>query len=72
MTTNRPSSKRSTTSVTRTEVPTFPESLVVRQQDPERRLVVDRLADELAVARLEDVQRRQLAREDDDAEREEA
>ena len=72
MTTNRPSSKRSTTSATRTEVPTSRSPSVVRQQDPERRLVVDRLADELAVARLEDVQRRQLAREDDDAEREEA
>ena len=45
--------------------------VVVGEDEPELALLVEALADQLAVARLEDVQRHQLGREQDDPEREE-
>ena len=46
--------------------------VLVREDEPELALLGDALADQLPVARLEDVERNALGRQEDDAEREEA
>ena len=47
-------------------------ALLVGVDEPELDLFLEALADQLAVARLEDVERHALGREQDDAERKEA
>ena len=54
------------------ECPDLADALVVGVDEPERRLLVHALGDQLAVARLEDVQRDLLGREQDEPERKEA
>ena len=53
------------------ECPDATEPVVVREHEPERLVGVEALRDQLAIARLEDVERHLLGREQDEAEREE-
>ena len=69
---SRPSSKRSTTSVTRRERPDLAQPVLVGVDDAERHALLEALSDQLAVARLEDVQRHLLGGQQDEAERKEA
>ena len=66
----RPSSKRSSTLVTRAEQPTSLRPSSDSQTIPNSLLLVEALADHLLVALLEDVQRHQLVGEQHEAERE--
>ena len=69
---SRPSSNRSSTSDDARARPDLAHAVLVRVHQPELLVGLEALADQLAVARLEDVQRHPLGRKQDDAEREEA
>ena len=68
----RPSSKRVSTSTTDRARADLADAVVVGEDEPELRSVLEALGDQLLVALLEDVERHLLGREEHERQREEA